>query len=119
MCINPLPITNLLTNVLRAPGSTSAMTSTRPSTLKAHEVALRNKKGREVLMMDLKVQRPAQGGLARSACAVSDLFQTFSGSAHSKKQDRIGRCAGYPVRHTVSSDGCMLVIHLCSVTAWV
>ena len=55
MCINPLPITNLLTNVLRAPGSTSSMTSTRPSTLKAHEVALRNKKGREVLMMDLKV----------------------------------------------------------------
>ncbi len=56
MCINPLPITNLLTNVLRAPGSASAMTSMRPSTLKAHEVALRNKKGREVLMMDLKVQ---------------------------------------------------------------
>ena len=60
MCINPLPITNLLTNVLRAPGSASAMTSMRPSTLKAHEVALRNKKGREVLMMDLKVRRPAR-----------------------------------------------------------
>ena len=69
MCINPLPITNLLTNVLRAPGSTSSMTSTRPSTLKAHEVALRNKKGHEVLMMDLKAsylllmhtQRPGHG----------------------------------------------------------
>ena len=59
MCINPLPITNLLTNVLRVPGSASAMSSTRPSTLKAHEVALRNKKGREVLMMDLKASPPA------------------------------------------------------------
>ena len=59
MCINPLPITNLLTNVLRVPGSAAAMTSTRPSTLKAHEVALRNKKGREVLMMDLKASPPA------------------------------------------------------------
>ena len=58
MCINPLPITNLLTNVLRAPGSASSLTATRPSTLKAHEVALRNKKGREVLMMDLKVSAP-------------------------------------------------------------
>ena len=59
MCINPLPITNLLTHVLRKPGSAAAMTSTRPSTLKAHEVALRNKKGREVLMMDLKASPPA------------------------------------------------------------
>lgn len=67
MCINPLPITNLLTNVLRAPGIASAMTSMRPSTLKAHEVALRNKKGREVLMMDLKVRCPAQG-LHRLQC---------------------------------------------------
>ena len=58
MCINPLPITNLLTNVLRAPSSASSLTAARPSTLKAHEVALRNKKGREVLMMDLKVSAP-------------------------------------------------------------
>lgn len=58
MCINPLPITNLLTNVLRAPGAaSSALTVPRPSTLKAHEVALRNKKGREVLMMDLEASR--------------------------------------------------------------
>ena len=63
MCINPLPITNLLTNVLRVPGSAAAMTSTRPSTLKAHEVALRNKKGREVLMMDLKVRCTCCTGL--------------------------------------------------------
>ena len=81
MCINPLPITNLLTNVLRVPGSAAAMTSTRPSTLKAHEVALRNKKGREVLMMDLKASLPAAPLMLTSGFTFKGMPWLFSASS--------------------------------------